>query len=364
MAVVAVLKAKQTDEQWIKQFDKNTRFCIISDHYNVDPVGWPTPGKFLKQKTPLAEQLMLEFPNVTFLTSTWHNGLDKLDNVHLYLSALLYFHTFLKQENFHPCKDKQLHNCNLLGGKTRINRTLAGHWFAKNYDLSELLYRWKQNNDLKQVHQIIKDSNYYNNKHITNKLFLADNFDYSKKKIEHTNNHDRFVKYFLPNIYNKSILSIVLETAGIELSNSIAEKSLYSFAGHGLAFFTGTYQIDNTLERIGFQTFRNIFNYEHLNSTDRYALTIMGLENNKHIISSKQKLLDLQNDNQLAIRHNFDVACRSDHLINYFKQQNKIFKECIKYNDQGPINVYELGIENTNNKFLSGKVMPDFVDMI
>ena len=90
----------------------------------------------------------------------------------------------------------------------------------------------------------------------------------------------------------------------------------------------------------------------------------MGLENNKHIISSKQKLLDLQNDNQLAIRHNFDVACRSDHLINYFKQQNKIFKECIKYNDQGPINVYELGIENTNNKFLSGKIMPDFVDVI
>ena len=96
MAVVAVLKAKQTDEQWIKQFDKNTRFCIISDHYNVDPVGWPTPGRFLKQKTPLAEQLMLEFPNVTFLTSTWHNELDKLDNVHLYLTALLYFHSFLK----------------------------------------------------------------------------------------------------------------------------------------------------------------------------------------------------------------------------------------------------------------------------
>ena len=84
---------------------------------------------------------------------------------------------------------------------------------------------------------------------------------------------------------------------------------------------------------MGFEIFDNIFDYNHLHSNDRYALTIMGFENNKHIFLDKSQLLDYFWSHQNEIDHNFALACKSDKFKNFFKEQIEIFKECYAHRD-------------------------------
>ena len=331
MAITAIITPRLSNENVLRQFDKHTRFCLIADHYNTSPTGWPEQKRLIKEDVCFVEQLIKQYPSVTFLTNAWRDDYHNISNVMYWSSCLLWHNHLLKQSNFIPKKNNTLYSCNIQGGKTRINRILAGHWLAKNFPLHELKYNWTENNTLEPIKDIIMSSKYYVKNHIKNKICLSDTFQ-PDKKIGNSNHH-RFITHLLPKYFNPSILSLMVETAGVELTNCVGEKTLYSFAGRCLQFFTGSYQIDSILKQMGFEIFDNIFDYNHLHSNDRYALTIMGFENNKHILLDKSQLLDYFWSHQNEIDHNFALACKSDKFKNFFKEQIEIFKECYAHRD-------------------------------
>lgn len=325
MAITALCLPTMTDEQILQQFDSDTRFCIIPDHYNTSPIGYPRQQELLQQNTPLIEQLMVEKNDVVFLTNVWHEGIEALPNVEFLPVAWLPWHHKLKNTNFIIKKTTDPKIANITGGKTRINRTLAGHWLAKNYPMDELIYQWTENDTLMPIQSVLEQSPYYSKTHIKPKTFLTDTF-LSVSKIGYTN-HEHFLNHFLPNIYNKSLLSIVVDAVGIELANVITQFSLYPFAGQCIVFLTGVYQIDRTLKDLGFFVFDDIFDYDHLQSRDLYALTIMGFEHNKHLIKNKEKIRYLYEKYSKEIFHNYDLACKNDDILNRFKKTLKIYKE-------------------------------------
>jgi len=332
MAITAVLEPGKSDDHFLQQFDSATRFCLIPEHYNTNPMGWPNQKEYLHNSTPLPEQLMLQRQDVQFITNFWREDLGTLPNVHYHGFGILNHHRELKRKTFYPDKHEKLKCANLLGGRTRINRTLASHWLAKNYNLDELITNWVDNNDLSLIQDVIKHSPYFNKSHIKTKLFLKPTWQSSD--IVGGRNVDRCVQHFVPNLFNKSLLSIVVETMGIEMNNDVDEKTLYTMSSRCLVFHTGCYQIDDLLKRIGFNVFDDIFDLSHCQIDDRYALTIMGFENNKEIIQNNQLLQELWHSHHREIEHNFTIACRSDHLENYFKSTSTMIKEACKHIEQ------------------------------
>lgn len=56
MAITAIMEPEMSDAEFLSQFDKNTRFCMITDHYNTSPFPPKTTKKV--NDVPLVEQLM------------------------------------------------------------------------------------------------------------------------------------------------------------------------------------------------------------------------------------------------------------------------------------------------------------------
>ena len=329
MAVTVVLEPGKSDEHFLKQFGTDTKFCIIPEHYNTSPMGWPKQKFYLQGNTPLPEQIMQSEPNIQFITNFWREDLYKFPNVRYHGFGILNHHKQIKGKVHNAKKNNNLKCANVLGGRTRINRLLAGHWLAKHYPLDELIYNWVDNNSLEPIKDIIDMSNHYKKYHIKAKTFLDTTFQSHIGQ----GNTDRLLNYFIPEIFNKSILSIVIETMGIEMNNDVDEKSLYPMAGKCLIFHTGCFQVNNLLSRIGFCMFDDVFDLSHLQHEDRYALTIMGLENNKKLLSNKEYLNDMYTSHKHEIQNNYELACVSDHLENFFAPTSKIIKEACKYVD-------------------------------
>lgn len=331
MSITAVLTPLMKDQDFIKQFGSDTRFCLIPDVYNTSPTGWPNQMSFVRfNPKPLAEQLMIEYPNVTFITHNWRQEFESFDNVYYYPTSFLYHHLLLKHRKIETHKNKDLVCANAIGGAKRVNRILASHWLAKNFLLEELVWAFKGNNSLEEIQHIIRASPHYQKKHIQVNKFLEDNFPPVSKV---GNIYQTFVNHFIPNLFNKSLCSIVLDCQTIEIMHHVSEKTLFAFASDCLVLFVGSYQIIPTLEWMGFNTFDNIFDLSHLESTDRYAMTISGLENNRHILSNKELLVEYYHKFRKELQHNQEIACSSDHLFDLFAPTTKLWKEGLKYVD-------------------------------
>lgn len=330
MATTAIWLPRLTDEENLRQFDHKTKFCIIPDHYNTSPTGWPNQNKLLQQE-PFLNKIIREQKNIIFLSQIWSTDLESFSNFYYFPMHWLYHHHQLKLNNPTITKSKKTVCANLLGGKTRINRTLASHWLAKNYPTNHLLWNLTHNNSLVPIADIIKSSSYYKKSHIRKNLFLSDTF--VPQEMIGEDQYQIFINYLLPKFLSKTLLSIVIDIAGVELANILTEKSLYAFAGKTLIFLTGTYQIDMILKKLGFVIFDKIFDYENLHSQDRYELTVKGLENNKEKILSYEFIQDAYSQFSKEIIHNYDLACSSDHLRLFFEDTNKIMKEATQHID-------------------------------
>jgi len=329
MAITVVLEPGKSDEHFLRQFDVDTKFCLIPEHYNTSPLGWPKQKFYLEGNTPLPEQIMKSEPNIQFVTNFWREELQEMPNVLYHGFGMLNHHRQIKGKVPSPEKQSAPQCASILGGRTRINRLLAGHWLAKHFPLDELIFNWIDNDSLEPIKDVIEMSPHYKKSHIKSKTFLPSTF---KSNIG-VSNSDRLINYFIPQLFNRSLVSIVVETMGIELNNDVDEKTLYPMAGKCLIFHTGCFQIDNLLQRIGFCVFDNVFDLSHLQNTDRYALTILGLQNNKHLLTNKEYLVDMQSKYKKEIQNNYNMACVSDHLEDFFAPTSKIIKEACRYVD-------------------------------
>ena len=103
----------------------------------------------------------------------------------------------------------------------------------------------------------------------------------------------------------------------------------------------GCYQIHEMLKKIGFCIFDDVFDMKHLENKDLYARTVMGFENNKSIITSKEKVKHLWNEHSREIQHNHIHACKTDSIKNFFKESIGLAKEACKFVDGSTD--YELG---------------------
>tara|TARA_A100000172_G_scaffold22642_1_gene12942 strand:+ start:1125 stop:2168 length:1044 start_codon:yes stop_codon:yes gene_type:complete len=333
MAITVVLEPGKSDDHFLQQFSGDTRFCIIPEHYNTSPLGWPNQKFYLEGNTPLPEQIMKSEPNIQFITNFWREDLLKLPNVKYHGFGMLNHHRQIKGKVPPPKKQQDLKCANMLGGRTRINRLLAGHWLAKHFPLEKLIFNWIDNDSLTPIQDVINMSPHYNRSHIKSKTFLPATFI---SGLGQSNEH-RLLTHFIPQLFNKSIVSIIIETMGIEMNNDVDEKSLYPMAGKCLVFHTGCFQVDNLLKRIGFNVFEDVFDLSHLQCEDRYGLTILGLENNKNILCNLEYLIETYHAHQKEIEHNYEMACVNNDLENFFQPTSITIKEACKYIDPSVI---------------------------
>ena len=252
----------------------------------------------------------------------------------------------MKSAEIDISKIGQPYIANVIGYKERHNRILSSHWLAKNFPVNELLTNWKNNNSLDKTYNIIKNSKYSSKSHLQQNKFLRenyyeDNFDAQTPwNIWHPS-YKRFITHLLPHIFRKSLVSILLDTANLEPINTLSDKSLYSMASGCLILPVGCYQIHEMLKKIGFCIFDDVFDMKHLENKDLYARTVMGFENNKSIITSKEKVKHLWNEHSREIQHNHIHACKTDSIKNFFKESIGLAKEACKFVDGSTD--YELG---------------------
>ena len=334
MAVTAIMDPMMSDAEFLSQFDKNTRFCMITDQYNTSPF----PPKTTKKITnvPLVEQLMQQEKNIIFLTTVWHEELNNLDNVHYYNPHFLYINHLLKTNEIDISKTKDVSIANAIGIADRCNRILASHWLAKNFPINELLLNWNHNDSLVPIKALIEDSSYYHPKHIRKNKFLRANFfemesEYYNLPTPSHGDFYRFINHNLPNLFCKSMLTILTDTGNQEISNSLSEKTLFAMASGCLVLPVGVFQCNHVLQRMGFCTFENVLDMTHLNNKDMYAMTVMGFENNKSIITSKDQIQHLWNQNKKEIQHNHNLCCKSDKIKNFFAESIKLAKHACSY---------------------------------
>ena len=321
-----------SDDDVLRQFDQNTRFCFIPDHYHTPPTGFLDQKKLVTEKYCLAERLMQERKDVIFLTTYWHERLNQYPNVHYYNGWLVHSAKRLRaRQPFDSSKDPDSVTAMIMGGKRRVNRVLASHWLAKNYPLEQLKVHGRQTDSLEDIKNIISASPYYKKHHIKKNRYLKDYWP-ARNTIGDSET-DVFINHLLPNLLSKSFLAFMPDTINLELGNYITEKTLYAMAGKSLILWLGQYQAGDLLKRMGFETFENVFNIDHFDITDRYGSTIMGFENNKDIIMSHEQIKHIWHENQKTIQHNYEIACVNDHIDNFFKQSKSMVQEAIRFVD-------------------------------
>ena len=304
-----------TESDIYEKIDTSTRFVIMEDHYPLSPYSPVGSEQFVYH-------LFEQFPNCTFVTSVWRPN--------PYPNEIWFPFFFIQTIKDHPqwipnFKSARPKTANVIGGQTRIARTLLSFWLAKHYPRDQLLDRFTQNDSLGNVLPIIEDSDYYDKKHLHPKKFLLDKFVDTDEDIVN--------KVILPDYIAKSYLAFVPEATGVEIGARINEHTYLPLVGGNLQIPVGNYQIHTVLEQLGFDMFTDVFKFDSLKTDDRYQMTIGVLEDNKAITTDHKIIEQIWFDNTDRLAHNHDLTQDLGHFMEHFKSTIQTLSESLQYTD-------------------------------
>jgi hypothetical protein len=210
-----------------------------------------------------------------------------------------FFQTIIDQYDW----DADLHTprqktCNAVGGRTRISRTLLSFWLANNYKKT----------------------------HLHPRKFLVNNWldsfdDIPEKEIAKN--------YLLPKILSKSYISLSSEANGIELGTRLCGYTYQAYLGGNIILPIGNYEAIDVLEDLGFETFRDLFNFDSLKTDDLYKMSIGVLEDNRDILCDHEQIESFYLSNTARLKHNKRLISDREHFIEYFKPVIKHIKKAL-----------------------------------
>jgi len=323
-----IVSPSDSDETILKNINKDTRFVINPDHYNGSTTGYPNAKAHIQGTTYLFEQLIEEFPNTIFLSDVLIET-DLPNYVWFPFCCFNIVFNFSNREIFPILDSPRPKTCNIIGGKTRIQRTLASFWLANNYPLDQLTYHTHENDDIGQIIEWIHHSAYYNKRHLNPRKFLLNTFIDRISSDNGYNNADRAIEYLLPEHIGKSYISLQTESNGVEGRMKLTEKTIQSFVGGTMPLHLGNWRANHACSSIGFESFDGVFDTSHLNSDDIYYRTIGGLENNKEFLIDHEAVEQTWYNNLDKIKHNqhlsYDITYWYEHFASEFSMVKEAF---------------------------------------
>jgi len=327
MAETFILYPTLDDQEVQKNINSSTRFVILPDHLNVNPIGYPNTWEWCKGKKHYLEQMIIDYPNCIFIFDN-HPWIDA-DNVIWFPMTWLDCVMNNEYKNIQiDWNNKRNFTSHYLSGKYRISRVLTNFWLAKKYPIDQLTYLNKPgNNTLDPLIDILISSRYRKVHHLDHKKYLEENWLPRPDGL--WNNNSFFTNKLYKHFHSQSYLSILPADNNIEISTTTSEKIFQALVSGVLILHLGNYKVHHLLKNLGFEIFDNFFDFDHLDSTDRYNITIGGLESNKNKIIDHQIIENQWFENQKKLKFNHKLCLNRKYWLEMFEEKIKIVKKSL-----------------------------------
>ena len=312
-----IIKPQDTREAVLKIINDQTRFAILPDHLPGDPTGCDIHD----HRSHWVFDMIEQFPACTFILSSRVAGIDHPN--------VCVMHFFLLDEVFHydydyePDWSRRKFTASIIGGKTRINRTMASFWLANNYPKDQLTYHYTENNNISEIQQYIRSK-----KGINPRKFLLDTWNES-----HLGNCTRAMKHLLPDIINQAYINFGVESINPQLETRLTEKTLQAWLGGTLFLPLGEHQPHKEIESLGFESFSDVFDFTCSSSESHHDMTIGMLESNKDFIITHTRVEQAWHDNLPKIKHNHRLATDRGHWRTIYHDELQVLSEAVKMID-------------------------------
>lgn len=311
-------KIKKSDALW------------LNDHYPG------TPTNFSSTDTEIFEKYIQDNPDKIFFFSNCPEMTHlKTSNNVIWLPFFLTYCSFklsvYKKNHIHIDLHRK-NNLVFIGGQDRLNRTITNCWLASNFDRNKIKFTNWKNNNIARLVDLLKSSIIKPLPNLSKQL--GDNHESVPSS---WSQQDIFFEVLLPKYFSQCNVSIVTEANGYELSSAMTEKSLNAFYSGCFPLWVGSYKIDYYLKLLDFVLY-DFIDHSHCSTKNRADLTLLGLENNKHVFSDNEKLNDLRSDYGLEIQHNFKMSTNYQNLIKKFSHEWRLLLDLLKKDNMKTLN--------------------------
>jgi len=312
-----IIQPDDTKEGIAKIINHQTRFAIVPDDFPGNPTGYGVKD----HSSHWLVDMIKQFPDCTFILAARVAGIENLNVVMLPLTCLK--EVFLNDWTYNVDWSQRSFTCSIIGGKTRINRTMASFWLAKNYPAEQLKYHYTENNDIQAIEKYITSAKYFRPR-----KFLLDTWlSVDMKNVEIAFNH------LLPNIISQAYINLGVESVNPVIESRITEKTLQAWLGGTMFLPLGEHQKDKEITRYGFESFSDVFDFRCSNSHKHFELTVGVLEDNKNFILDHSAVEQAWHDNLPKIKHNQRLAADRGHWQRIQHRQLSVLSDAVKLLD-------------------------------
>ena len=311
-----------TEKSILSKISNDTRFAILDDHLPGNPTGYGVDT----DRPHWLHTIINQFPNCTFIIGTNWSGVKYPNMVSMQLWILK--EIFCNDYAYEPDWGARQYTTSIIGGQTRINRTMASFWLAHNYPQDQLTYHYTQNNDLSAISKYITTA-----KNLRPRRFLLDTWHPSWHPLDFENNrenNERAVCFLLPDIISKAYINLGVESINPQLETHITEKTLQAWLGGTLFLPLGMHEPHKEIESLGFESFSDVFDFTCSSSKSHHDMTIGMLESNKDFIITHTRVEQAWHDNLDKIKHNHRQSTDRDHWKTIYRDELKVLSEAVK----------------------------------
>lgn len=320
-----IIQPDDTKEDIAKIINHETRFAILPDHFPGNPIGYGVED----HSSHWLVDMIKQFPDCTFILASRVAGIE---NLNVIVMPLYYMkEVFLHDWTYNVDWSQRSFTCSIIGGKTRINRTLASFWLANNYPAEQLKYHYTENNDISAVGKYITSAKYFRPR-----KFLLDTWQPADKEYgnpKDTTNDEIALNHLLPNIISQAYINLGVESVNPELEAPLTEKTLQAWLGGTMFLPLGEHQKDKEITRYGFESFSDVFDFGCSSSDKHFDLTVGILEDNKDFILDHSAVEQAWHDNLPKIKHNQRLAADRGHWQRIQHRQLSVLSDAVKLLD-------------------------------
>jgi len=324
MTTIIILPT-DTQQMVAKIINDQTRFAILPDHFPGNPMGYGVEDHSSHWLIDMIEQ----FPACTFILASRVAGINH-PNVFVIQTCLLN-EVFHFDYDYEPDWSHREFTASIIGGQTRINRTMASFWLANNYPKDQLTYHYTENNDISQVQKYIRSP-----KGLNPRKCLLDTWNRMDM-----NNCARALKHLLPDIISQAYINLGVESVNPQLEAPLTEKTLQAWLGGTLFLPLGEHEPHKEIESLGFESFSDVFDFTCSSSESHHDMTIGMLESNKDFIITHTRVEQAWHDNLPKIKHNHRLATDRGHWKTIYRDELQMLSEAVKMIDFSQISKQE-----------------------
>lgn len=219
----------------------------------------------------------------------------------IYIPNIQYVENF---NNSKPIKNNRYYKFITLNSKPRLHRILCSAWLNKNFDLTEFFYTTKFNVEQEGITEHL----IYIENPGPGLPFKEINPNLQNEDGNNIADFNIFKEYFYEHTID-SVFNLVNETSFWEDGCSFNEKTAYAFLSYNIPIVSG-YGAAYSLERIGFDMFTDIVNYNSQWETNPFIRTYRLLDDNLSVLKDAHNILN--KDILYRLEKNFNLINQTD----------------------------------------------------